>query len=63
MAKTKTVKRGAWGVFSDDGKLERCGITCMVYETFVYREDAIKRCHKHWGETVRPVTISYEVNE
>lgn len=62
MAKTKTVEQRGWGVFDSFGRLKkRKGYTFNEFIIHVTKRSA--RLDQPKSETVRPVTISWEVEE
>ena len=64
MAKTKTVKQKAWGVFDKSGKLGRT--EAFIYNSYhVAPTEAQAKlwCAKVGGYTVRPVEIVWEVED
>lgn len=64
MAKTKRVKQKAWGVFDDKEKLRRTrAFMYNSYHVAITEAQAKLWCAKVGGYTVRPVTISWEVDE
>lgn len=63
MAKTKTVTQKAWGVFMANGKLARLNVLSSSLITTETEKSALEYVNDTMGETVRPVTLSWEVEE